>query len=868
VKVALRLLLVLPAAAGAWAPLARLAVVAPDAQGDDDLYLYCAAAPAMTFRCAGETYQAPLLAADLGRDTFKYFVESWRGYLDGRGGLKQLVAIGGVASADVAWLRQYFGLGADAVWEVGGSPPAAACELSRDWTASEYVVVAPYLAAPTVRDLESAANAAAVAARLNAPLFYAAPAGLSAETLAAMAPLAPSRAVVVEIDDRLAPAVNDQLGALGVEVAADLKTEAEVVAYVNALTDPGPATLCCFRGRDQLAPAAVAAARYGGFVLEVPPAFSSFAGDVERRLDAAVPPSREKLERPYVLPADVREGEQAVADQFYAWLEGLGGTDPSRLEYVLTFALAGDAGLSYVWDRAILGDSETPAERGAAAGRFVNAPADNLCSFALTSGYRALVFDNPRPGHVTFSGVAYTALNAVTNDDYFTDNYGRPHKVNEVLGCHAGGYDDPGVWQDFDDVYDVAAVHDGREPGVGTHPLVPGEALVGFPEDVRRGTGFFYSTSHGSSGGIYPFMTDDGVAANVPWGQADWPGGPSGIVDNLGELFSYNRWHDMCGNNRGLVAAFNACSVAEGQMNEVATRHLAAAAVSAYVPVTFMGSGWFWCSFVDRLVKRGYSLGEAMCYATAQVSEIFPAHRPGVDGTIRYVLVGDPFMYYYQPTWAPPVPADLDRDYGGHNPGGSGRLARDFNAEAAPRRVTLRWQGGAERPLAGWNLYRAASPVAALDPAGGVHGPARVNDELVRGRSPYSYEDGPLAPGEYYYWLEAVEANGRTARYGPALAAPAAGVRSFLLAQNRPNPCRTHTTISFVLPAASYAELAVYDLRGALVRRLWEGPAAAGGHAVSWDGRGEDGRAVPPGVYVYRLAAGDESAIRKMVVVR
>jgi len=860
------------AASAAWHPMPRLALVHDDASADS-LYNYFAAAPAFVFRYAGDTYQAPVLADAVGNDTVARFFDAYRRYLDGRGGLRQLVAVGGVAPSDVEYARKYFALDEESVREIIGPPPRVACELSRDWLASEYVVVAPYVAAPTVRDVESAANAASIASYLNAPLFYAGPSDLSLETLKFIGYLGASKAVVVEIGDTLPPSVREALAARGVRVVADLKTERDVVTYINGLTDPAPPVLCCFRGRGMAAPAAAAAARYGGFVLELPAditALSSSAWELERAL---APESREKLLEPYVMPAAALAGEQAVADRFYDWLESLGGTDPNQLEYVLTFAPAfGDGSLPYAFDRAIIGDSETPDERGAAPGRFVNPPAESLASLNMTSAYRALIFANPRPDHVTFCGVSYMAQNVVSCPDTYRDNYGKFHKVNEVLGCRGGGFDDPGVFTDFREGGYGAVVHDGRRAGKGPpHPFVPGEELFGFQKDVNLGTAFFYCSSHGSKGGVYPLDGDTGIAQNVPWGREDWPGGPSGFVNLDGESFSYNRWDEMPNRSPGLVAAFNACSVGSGDMNAVVTRRLGAASVSSYTAVGAPSSGWFWISLVNRLVKRRYTLGEALCFATAQVSEIFPAHRIRGDSLIRYVLVGDPFMLYYRPAWQPPTPASPGRDYGGHNPGGAGPLAREFTAHAGARRVTLSWRAATNREVAGWNLYRAEGPAAAEGVAGGSSGPVKVNDDLIAGESPFTFVDTPLENGEdYYYWLEGVEESGRAFLQGPvdAVPAPDYGKATFALAQNYPNPVRAATAIVFVVPDGGHATLTVYDLRGAVVRRLWDGRAAAGGHKVTWDGTAEDGAPLPPGVYLYKLEAGGRAAARKLVLIR
>ena len=60
----------------------------------------------------------------------------------------------------------------------------------------------------------------------------------------------------------------------------------------------------------------------------------------------------------------------------------------------------------------------------------------------------------------------------------------------------------------------------------------------------------------------------------------------------------------------------------------------------------------------------------------------------------------------------------------------------------------------------------------------------------------------------------------------------------------------------------------VCDLRGRIVRRLLDGGAAGGAVAVTWDGRGDDGRTMPAGVYVARVVAGRQVRTIKLVLVK
>ena len=83
------------------------------------------------------------------------------------------------------------------------------------------------------------------------------------------------------------------------------------------------------------------------------------------------------------------------------------------------------------------------------------------------------------------------------------------------------------------------------------------------------------------------------------------------------------------------------------------------------------------------------------------------------------------------------------------------------------------------------------------------------------------------------------------------------------LFQNYPNPFATSTTISYALPRQTAVHIAVYDLMGRLVLRIDEEMKAPGMHHVTWDASN-----MAPGVYWYRIQAGELIQSQKMVVVR
>lgn len=91
---------------------------------------------------------------------------------------------------------------------------------------------------------------------------------------------------------------------------------------------------------------------------------------------------------------------------------------------------------------------------------------------------------------------------------------------------------------------------------------------------------------------------------------------------------------------------------------------------------------------------------------------------------------------------------------------------------------------------------------------------------------------------------------------------------SHRLDQNFPNPFNPGTTISFDLPVPGMVRLSIFTVSGQLVRTLVHERYPAGRHAVSWNGRNEEGKLVASGVYLYRLETAGFVKTKKMVISR
>lgn len=89
------------------------------------------------------------------------------------------------------------------------------------------------------------------------------------------------------------------------------------------------------------------------------------------------------------------------------------------------------------------------------------------------------------------------------------------------------------------------------------------------------------------------------------------------------------------------------------------------------------------------------------------------------------------------------------------------------------------------------------------------------------------------------------------------------------MSQNYPNPFNPSTTISVDVKELSInLEISVYNIRGEKIRSLHRGLPKSAKLQVIWDGRDEQGRQLPSGMYLYRMQTGDFIQTRKMLMMK
>ena len=89
-----------------------------------------------------------------------------------------------------------------------------------------------------------------------------------------------------------------------------------------------------------------------------------------------------------------------------------------------------------------------------------------------------------------------------------------------------------------------------------------------------------------------------------------------------------------------------------------------------------------------------------------------------------------------------------------------------------------------------------------------------------------------------------------------------------MLNQNFPNPFNPETTISFDMPKAAPANLSIYNVKGQLVKTLFNGNAAFGRNNMVWNGTDNNGASVTSGLYFYRLSTDGKVETRKMMLMK
>ena len=183
-----------------------------------------------------------------------------------------------------------------------------------------------------------------------------------------------------------------------------------------------------------------------------------------------------------------------------------------------------------------------------------------------------------------------------------------------------------------------------------------------------------------------------------------------------------------------------------------------------------------------------------------------------------------------------------------------------FEAIASDNSITLRWNTASEQSIERYTIERRIDSDWNMLAQVSGYGDSPVGHE-------YLYVDDAVLSGIVYsYRLTSHDIDGTTVVFDQIVSASTTGaaeVTEYDLYQNYPNPFNPTTSISFSLPEAEFARLAVFDMLGREVAVLVNNSMNAGLHTVEFSAAH-----LSAGTYFYQLTAGEFSAVRKLMLVK
>lgn len=182
-----------------------------------------------------------------------------------------------------------------------------------------------------------------------------------------------------------------------------------------------------------------------------------------------------------------------------------------------------------------------------------------------------------------------------------------------------------------------------------------------------------------------------------------------------------------------------------------------------------------------------------------------------------------------------------------------------FSAEAKDGNIYLQWMTATEINNRGFEVERKLNDENGIwNSVGFVQG-GSTTTEL----SNYSFIDKNLPAGSYNYRLKQIDFDGSYTYYllneTVNLSTPA----GFELSQNYPNPFNPSTKIKYTVNNRSFVTLKVFDITGKEIAVLIEKEQDAGQYEITFNADKLAG-----GIYLYKLNAGDFSAVNKMIYLK
>ncbi len=199
-----------------------------------------------------------------------------------------------------------------------------------------------------------------------------------------------------------------------------------------------------------------------------------------------------------------------------------------------------------------------------------------------------------------------------------------------------------------------------------------------------------------------------------------------------------------------------------------------------------------------------------------------------------------------------------------------------FTAQYLAGKPLLYWTTQSETDNMGWFVYRnqAEDFTSATRVSGMIEGHGTTTQ-----MQSYIYEDviaNPQVDDVYYYWLESVDYSGTIHHFDkvamitiPETNDPNPNVtppRVYDLIAS-PNPFNETTKIEFMLTQTAMVDVAIYDVKGALVKSFSSLHVNADVPvSMQWNGKDEHGKTLSNGIYLYSVQVNGQYYATKQVI--
>ncbi len=195
-----------------------------------------------------------------------------------------------------------------------------------------------------------------------------------------------------------------------------------------------------------------------------------------------------------------------------------------------------------------------------------------------------------------------------------------------------------------------------------------------------------------------------------------------------------------------------------------------------------------------------------------------------------------------------------------------------FTADNLGGNIELKWNTATEVNNYGFDIERSQKTEVSAE-GGCASGASSQNPQwlkigFVKGNgnsnSPknYSFIDDNPPSGNFEYRLKQIDNDG-SFRYSNIVEASFMKPNKFELFQNYPNPFNPTTTIQYAIPKSEHVTIKVYDELGKEVSSLVNENKEAGQYRVNFNGSN-----LASGIYYYRIAAGDFSEVKKLMLLK